>query len=236
MPRFSDVVVVEAAAEVGSATLVDEGRHRTQDVPRALVHRVLDADHVRAEGRQPLRRARTGELTGEVADANALERPRRRHPGTISHCGIRSSSPVVGSVTASNTTRTAIADAHRVGRGPGHVARHQDPRRISNRDQHDRVGHLVGERRVHGVVDDHDALDAPVSGAREARPSSKLWQASQTSSGGCWMCAQARHCWNVSTPAVKKARFEVIERRQRPLLAEDALHSGAPNSTALPGA
>jgi hypothetical protein len=83
------VVVVEAAPEIGSATLVDERRHRAQDVPRALVYRVLDANHVRAEGREPLGGTGAGELAREVADADAREGSLAfRHSPTTSHCRI----------------------------------------------------------------------------------------------------------------------------------------------------
>src|SRR5204862_8175290 len=44
-----DVVVVERAAEVDAATIVDEWWNAPQDVPCALTDGILDADHLRAE-------------------------------------------------------------------------------------------------------------------------------------------------------------------------------------------
>ena len=63
------VVVVEATAEVDAALPVDGGRPAAQYVPAALVHWIFDANHLGAEGGEPLRRARSRQLAGEVADA-----------------------------------------------------------------------------------------------------------------------------------------------------------------------
>ena len=75
-PELLDVVVVEGAAEVDAAPVVDERRHPAQDVPGALSHRVLDADHLGAERGEELGRAGPGQLAGEVADADVRERGR----------------------------------------------------------------------------------------------------------------------------------------------------------------
>ena len=68
-----DVVVVEAAADLDAAPLVDERRRAAQDVPRALAHRVLDADHLGAERGEEPGGARAGELPAEVADADVRQ-------------------------------------------------------------------------------------------------------------------------------------------------------------------
>ena len=75
-----DVVVVEPAAELDAAPVVDERRRAAHDVPRALRHRVLDPDHLRAERREEPRGARAGELAAEVADADVRERTHSAHP------------------------------------------------------------------------------------------------------------------------------------------------------------
>ena len=54
---------------VEPAPIIDVRRHPAQDVPAPLPNRILDPDHLGAERRQKLRCAGTGELTGEVADA-----------------------------------------------------------------------------------------------------------------------------------------------------------------------
>ena len=76
-----DVVVVERPAEVDAAPLVRKRWDAAQDVPPALPHRILDADHLRAERGQESRRACAGELSGEITDAEMRERP-GRHAGS----------------------------------------------------------------------------------------------------------------------------------------------------------
>ena len=69
-PELLDVVVVEHAAEVDAAPLVDVGRGAADDVPAALVGRILDPDHLGAERGQDPGGARTGEDAAQVADAD----------------------------------------------------------------------------------------------------------------------------------------------------------------------
>src|SRR5262249_24515808 len=78
--EFLDVVVVERAAEVDAAAIVDEWWNAAQDVPGPLPDGVLDADHLRAERGEEFRGSRAGELPGEVADGDVREgrRPRGR--------------------------------------------------------------------------------------------------------------------------------------------------------------
>ena len=57
-PELLDVVVVEGAAQVDAAPVVDVRRHPAEDVPGALAHRILDPDHLGAERGEELRRAR----------------------------------------------------------------------------------------------------------------------------------------------------------------------------------
>src|SRR6201999_4114435 len=73
-PQLLGVVVVVAAAELDPAPLVHERADAAQDVPAPLPHRVLDADHLGAERRQPLGRAGAGQLSAEIADAHARQR------------------------------------------------------------------------------------------------------------------------------------------------------------------
>ena len=86
MPSFSTLWLLNAAAELDAPAVVDEGRDAAQDVPAPSPHRVLDADHLRAERGERARRARARELPGEVADADVRERG-RRHDGfeTVEH-------------------------------------------------------------------------------------------------------------------------------------------------------
>ena len=63
------VVVVVTAAEFEAPTLVDVGPDAAQDVPTPFAHRVLDADHLRAERGEEPRRAGARQLAAQVADA-----------------------------------------------------------------------------------------------------------------------------------------------------------------------
>ena len=73
MPSFSTLWLLKPAPNSMPAALVDERRRTPQDVPAPLVGRVLDADHLRAEGGQELRGSGPGELPAEVADPNVAE-------------------------------------------------------------------------------------------------------------------------------------------------------------------
>ena len=73
-----DVVVVERSAEFDSPPVVDVGRRAAQDVPPALLDRVLDADDLRAHRREEARGAGARELSSEVADADSRERAAHR--------------------------------------------------------------------------------------------------------------------------------------------------------------
>ena len=70
-------MVVEPATEVDATSLVDVGPDETHHVPAALGRRILDPDHLGAEHREHLRRARPGELPTEVADADVAESAHR---------------------------------------------------------------------------------------------------------------------------------------------------------------
>ena len=76
MPSFSTLWLLNAPPRLMPRRSSTNGRHAAQDVPRALAHRVLDADHLGAERGEELGGAGAGELPGEVADADVRERSR----------------------------------------------------------------------------------------------------------------------------------------------------------------
>jgi len=129
----------------------------------------------------------------------------------------------------------AISDPYRIGCSPDDVARDEDPGRVRDRDEDDGVRHAIGERRVHGLRHHGDALDPTVPGAREA---------AEVEAPAGFADIFGRMLDVAAQPALLQrqhaGREEVaiarIEPRQRPVVAQDALHAGAPNSTALPGA
>ncbi len=73
MPSFS-VLWYEAGPAVGAVVAADVGTDLADDVPQPAGHRVLDADDLGPEGRQHARGPGAGELTGEVADPEVVER------------------------------------------------------------------------------------------------------------------------------------------------------------------
>src|SRR5205823_5037724 len=64
---------------------VAERRRAAQDVPASLAYRILDADHLRTERREELRRTGAGELSGEVTDADVGQRTAGHAEGVACH-------------------------------------------------------------------------------------------------------------------------------------------------------
>jgi hypothetical protein len=128
----------------------------------------------------------------------------------------------------------AIADPHCIGFLLDDVARYQDAGCVRERNEHDGVRYSIGEQGVHRLRDHRDTLDSTPPGAREAAELEALARFADVLGRMLDVLAllallQRQHAGR------EEVAIERIEGRQSPALAEDARHSGAPNSTALPG-
>ncbi len=134
-PELADIVIVVAAAEFQAAPLVDVRADAAQDVPAALPHRVLDADHLGAERGEPLGRAGARQLAAEVADAHAGQGLGRR-AGRLVHPSPRPQ-PRRRQRLRTSYGRTAGAANRRLGYGLGR-----------NRSAYQSVGNTLDERQA----------------------------------------------------------------------------------------
>ena len=80
MPSFSTLWLLNPLPNSMPRRSSTNGPAPRHDVPRALLHRVLDPDHLRADGGEVARGARAGELAAQVADADVRERTHSAHP------------------------------------------------------------------------------------------------------------------------------------------------------------
>src|SRR5262249_18242042 len=138
----------------------------------------------------------------------------------------------VGGILEDDTD--ALADAHGIGVLSDDVARDQNPRRIRDRDEDDRVRHAIAEHWMHRLRDHRNARDATVSSAHEAAELEVLTGLAHII-GRMLDVLAALALLQRQHPGGEEVPVERVERRQDPVVAENAFHSGAPNNTALPG-
>ena len=87
---------------------------------------------------------------------------------------------------------------------------------IVEADEHDRVGHRVGERRGSPRSARRCSCARCRVGATTVVSNDIAPQAWQTSSGGCCSVAHAVHCCTASAPDVNHAAVDVVDRRAAP--------------------
>src|SRR5262245_42051819 len=128
----------------------------------------------------------------------------------------------------------AIADLDGIGLLSHDVAGDQDPGCVRERDQRDGVRHPIREERVHRLRDHRDAFHSTTPGAGEAAKLDALTGRADVF-GRVLDVLASQTLLERQRPGREEVACVGIEGRQGPVLAEDALHAGLPNNTALPG-